>query len=307
MSSIAASTRWRNSFSGIGCSPRASRCAFMTMRRYFVTVTPGIATGYWKAMNRPERARSSGSASVMSSPRNRICPSVTSRFGWPMMTLARVDLPEPLGPMRAWISPLLTVRSRPLRIFLSPAWTCRLRISRSAMCSGPEVGGRFRCSWSGVDGLARGGDLALLERDELGERRLGERLDDAALHPRPQELRGAAVAVVDEVRAQDAPLLGVVHEARHRRDGALQGEDGLVHVDRRRVARDPVAAVGAAGALDEGGLLQERHDALEVGERQALGLGDRLQRDGRAVLVVAAELDEQAHSVLRLRREDHGS
>ena len=25
----------------------------MTMRRYFVTVTPGMATGYWKAMNRP--------------------------------------------------------------------------------------------------------------------------------------------------------------------------------------------------------------------------------------------------------------
>ena len=38
----------------------------MTVRRYLVTVTPGIATGYWKAMNSPRRARSSGAASVMS-------------------------------------------------------------------------------------------------------------------------------------------------------------------------------------------------------------------------------------------------
>ena len=67
----------------LGSSPRASRCAFMTMRRYFVTVTPGIATGYWKAMKRPMRARSSGSASVMSSPWKRIWPSVTSRPGGP--------------------------------------------------------------------------------------------------------------------------------------------------------------------------------------------------------------------------------
>ena len=53
----------------------------MTVRRYLVTVTPGTATGYWNAMNRPMRARSSGSASVMSSPLKRIEPSVTSMFG----------------------------------------------------------------------------------------------------------------------------------------------------------------------------------------------------------------------------------
>ena len=108
VSSIAASTVLRNSLSGIGCSPRASRWAFMTMRRYLVTVTPGIATGYWKAMNRPARARSSGSASVMSSPSKRIWPSVTSRFGWPMIALASVDLPEPFGPISAWNSPVRT-------------------------------------------------------------------------------------------------------------------------------------------------------------------------------------------------------
>ena len=90
----------------------------MTVRRYFVTVTPGTATGYWKAMKRPMRARSSVSASVMSSPLKMTWPSVTSRFGWPMTTFASVDLPEPFGPIRAWISPLPTARSRPLRISL---------------------------------------------------------------------------------------------------------------------------------------------------------------------------------------------
>ncbi len=53
----------------------------MTMRRYFVTVTPGTETGYWNAMKRPIRERSSGDASVISWPSRRIWPSVTSRLG----------------------------------------------------------------------------------------------------------------------------------------------------------------------------------------------------------------------------------
>jgi hypothetical protein len=48
------------------------------MRRKFATDTPGIVAGYWKAMKRPARARSSGSASVRSSPFRRMRPSVTS-------------------------------------------------------------------------------------------------------------------------------------------------------------------------------------------------------------------------------------
>ncbi len=50
----------------------------IAVRRKFATETPGMAAGYWKAMKRPARARSSGSASVMSSPLKRILPSVTS-------------------------------------------------------------------------------------------------------------------------------------------------------------------------------------------------------------------------------------
>ncbi len=104
----------------------------MIIRRYLLTETPGIATGYWKAMKRPACERSSGAASVMSSPLKVIVPSVTSSAGWPMITLASVDLPEPFGPIRAWTLPFSTSRSRPLRIFLSSTLTCRLRISSSA-------------------------------------------------------------------------------------------------------------------------------------------------------------------------------
>src|SRR4051795_12927304 len=173
-SSIAASTVLRNSRREISASPRWARWAFMTMRRYFVTVTPGTETGYWKAMKRPMRERSSGAAPVMSSPSNRIWPSVTSSEGWPMIALASVDLPDPLGPMSAWFSPERTVRSSPLRICLSPAATWRFLISSS-----------------GIQKFSRGGRLGR-EGDEVGQRRLLQRLEDAALHAGPEQLRRAA-------------------------------------------------------------------------------------------------------------------
>src|ERR671912_679271 len=49
---------------------------------------------------------------------------------------------------------------------------------------------------------------------------------------------------------------------------------------------------------------QQRHDPLEVGERQVLGIGDHLERD-RLVLTLTPDLDEQANAVLGLRREEH--
>ena len=50
----------------------------IAVRRKFVTVTPGIACGYWNARKSPACARSSAPASVMSSPSSRICPPVIS-------------------------------------------------------------------------------------------------------------------------------------------------------------------------------------------------------------------------------------
>src|SRR5687768_8313634 len=120
-----------------------------------------------------------------------------------MIALASVDLPEPFGPISAWTSSGFTVRSIPLRICLSPARAWRLRISRSGIGSNLD---QFRL-------------VAVCELDELGEGRALERLDDAALHAHPQELRGAEVAVV-VVGAQHLAGPGaIVDEAGHGGNG----------------------------------------------------------------------------------------
>src|SRR3954447_8315202 len=232
---MAASTDLRNSFSETGSSPSASRCAFITVRRYFVTVTPGTETGYWNAMKRPMRARSSGSASVTSSPLKTIWPSVTSSDGCPMIALASVDLPDPFGPIRAWISPLPTERSTPFRISLSSALTCRLLISRSdiGLREISKKGGR---SLAGLHHGQRGGAgrrdgqrvRTARELDELGQRRALKRGDDPALHAHPQELRGAGLGAGALVRTGH-PARGRRREALHRRDRALELQHHLVH------------------------------------------------------------------------------
>ena len=69
---------------------------------------------------------------VISSPRKRIEPFVIEYSGLPKRTEARVDFPEPFGPIRAWISPLLIVRSIPLRILVpSSAEACKSLISNN--------------------------------------------------------------------------------------------------------------------------------------------------------------------------------
>src|SRR3954454_22536557 len=205
-----------NSLTLIGSSP----AAFPAMRRKLATDTPGIAAGYWKARKRPARARSSGSASVRSSPRKTISPSVISYAGWPRMVLASVDLPEPLGPIRAWISPLLTDRSTPRRISRSSVRTWRFLISRSAMFSCSR--GRAR---SGGHGLAR---LVLYE---VGKRRVLERAHDRPAHPGPQQLGGADPVVVGGFPSADDGPVGALGDALDGGDRALQGGDHLGHRD----------------------------------------------------------------------------
>ena len=68
--------------------------------------------------------------------------------------------------------------------------------------------------------------------------------------------------------------------------------------------RQAVAAVGAAGRGDQARLAQLRDQVLEVGERQPLRLGDGAERDRRRA-GLAAQLDHQAHSVLGFGREQH--
>ena len=85
-------------------------------RRKLMTETPATSRGYWKARKSPALPRTSADQSVMSSPLKRIEPFVTTYSGLPRRTDASVDLPEPLGPMRAWTSPGRTTRSTPCRM-----------------------------------------------------------------------------------------------------------------------------------------------------------------------------------------------
>ncbi len=62
----------------------------------------------------------------------------------------------------------------------------------------------------------------------------------------------------------------------------LERLDHLGHRDLRRLACEQVPAVGAAAALDQAGPAQARNEVLEVGERQALMLGDLGERNGLA-------------------------
>jgi hypothetical protein len=99
-----------------------------------------------------------------------------------------------------------------------------------------------------------------------------------------------------------------VDEALHGSDHALERDDHLVHRQALGFARQAVAAVGAACALDEPGAAQQRHDALEIGEGEVVALRDRLERDRRRDATFGscpAKLDEQPDSVFGLRREDH--
>src|SRR5436190_21907835 len=106
-----------------------------------------------------------------------------------MIALARVDLPEPFGPIRAWIEPFSTSRPTPLRISLPSAVTCRLRISSSANWGllGRLCKSSLRRGGGGVLGSG-GGRVLVGELHQLGQRGAGERLGDASLHPRPEKL-----------------------------------------------------------------------------------------------------------------------
>src|SRR3954454_16889467 len=102
-------------------------------------------------------------------------PWVISYEGWPMIDEASVDLPEPLGPIRACSSPLETSRSTPLRISRSSTRTWRLRISRSA---------KVHFSYAALLG------------NKFGKRRVLQRAHDREAHARPQQLGRAGVVGV---------------------------------------------------------------------------------------------------------------
>src|SRR4051812_42185398 len=165
-----------------------------------------------------------------------------------MIALASVDLPEPFGPMRAWIWPSSIVRSTPLRISFSPARTWRLRISSSDIgllgISEAWLRAGLHDRERG-DALGHGGVATTRELDELRERGALQRADDAHLDSHPEQLGRARAGRVALVRAGD--LAGRrCREALHRRDRPFESEHHLVHRDRLRGTREAVAAVRAA-------------------------------------------------------------
>src|SRR5436305_4280897 len=194
-----------------------------------------------------------------------------------MIAFASVDLPDPFGPIRAWMLPFSTSRLTPLRIFLPSAVTCRLRISSSAMApDSVAVGGlSLRRADRGVLGTW-GGRVLIGELDQLGQRGAGEGLRDAALHSGPEKLRRAGLIAVSLMRTRNLAL-GVGVEALHRRDRALECLYHLEHLDLVRRSSEPVTAVGATLALDEAGLAQLCDQVLEIGEGKSFGLRDRAQ------------------------------
>src|SRR4051794_37404735 len=157
-----------------------------------------------------------------------------------MIVEASVDLPEPLGPISAWISPLLTSRSTPLRISRSSTRTCRLRISRSAICL-------LR------DRLGRGLGY------EFGKRGVLERAHDREAHAGPQQLGRAAMPGLGLARTDDRAV-GVGGDALDRGDRPLERLDDLGHGDLFGRPGEQVAAARAAPALDEAGLAQARDE-----------------------------------------------
>jgi hypothetical protein len=125
---------------------------------------------------------------------------------------------------------------------------------------------------------------------EIGERHAIERLRDGRLQLHPHRAR-AAVLLADAV--EDRIALG---GADLRLDRPLQRANDVARRDRRRIARQHVAAARAALAIHQAGLAQDGDELLEVCLRQVLALRDGMERDA-APLPVASEVDHQAHAV----------
>src|SRR3954454_11231638 len=174
----------------LGASPVT---AVTAVRRKLETETPGTSTGYCMARKSPARARSSTLMARTSTPSRVTEPWVTVSFGCPAIEYARVDFPEPLGPMIACVSPSLMVRSTPLRISFGPSSvsteTCRSLISSVAMSVVSQV-------LVGVDQYVVPVDLYGVDGDRLG-RRWARGLAAAQVEARPVHpaLDGAVVHV----------------------------------------------------------------------------------------------------------------
>ncbi len=99
-----------------GTSARSRPAAVSASPRASSRLTPGTSVGYCGTMNSPAWARFHVGRARRSMPSRLTPPAVTWMPGRPIRTWASVLLPEPLGPITAWTSPLRSSRSIPSRI-----------------------------------------------------------------------------------------------------------------------------------------------------------------------------------------------
>ena len=78
-----------------------SKRAFIALLKKSEFVTPETTLGYCIPKNSPALLLSSTDICSTSFPSNVIEPDVTVYFGFPIMAASNVDLPFPLGPIRA--------------------------------------------------------------------------------------------------------------------------------------------------------------------------------------------------------------
>src|SRR5918997_5128263 len=261
----------------LGASPLMAVAA---VRRKFDTETPGTSTGYCMARNRPARARSSTVIARTSSPSRVTVPPVIVYFGWPAIEYARVDLPDPFGPMIAWVSPDRTVRVTPRRISLasspSPTVTCRSRISRTdTLLLAPSFTGREReaAVGFGVDQHVLPLHADRVDVDRLGGRQVGG-LAGAQVEARPVQPAldgGGAVELLDVALGQRD--LGVRADVLDRVDLALEPDDGDVDVGQLHPQGAVLGHLGeCADPLEGHGSGHLDRLLVEAGQRTETGL-----------------------------------
>ena len=188
-------------------------------------------------MNRPMRARSSGAASVMSSPRKWISPSVTSRFGWPMTTLARRGLAGAVGAHQGVDLALRDGQVDPLEDLLVPGADVQVLDLEHVLFAW------FAGAGAGIGDGVRVGEKSTRSASVVSCR--------ARTMPPWTRVHSSFVAQRGRHRARGSTPRGasaVGGEAGHRRDRALERLDDLVHRDLLGGAGQPVAPVRAARA-----------------------------------------------------------
>ncbi len=200
--------------------------------------------------------------------------------------------------------PPSTSRLTPLRISLPSAVTCRLRISSSA---NSYSWSRLKLSLRrAVTAAAAGGRLAAWWSENS--------TSSARVVPNSALVTPPCTRVQRSLVAHAwSPSLSCEHETLPSGSGWKHSIGAIAPSSAWTTSSisifsggtaEAVAAVGSALALDQAGLAQLGDQVLEVGEGKPLGLGDRAERDGRAVLL-AAQLDHQPDAVFSSGGEQH--